>query len=449
MGKRRKRNEEQRFLAANAKKEILRFALPVAGSGFFQQAYSLFHAAVVSRSLSITAIAVFGACGAFVSMQSFVANGMTTGFGFYLSRCYGRGDKELYRKSFTAAIVCTAALFALSVLLLAGIAPLMRLAKIPEDLWEMCRGYLCVLILGTGFLGFRNLMVCVLQGMGESAFPGILTAAGVVSQTGILLAVLSVVPGMYGPPLAVLLNNALLGGILFFYLKKRYGEHAAFFNPKQISGGVYAELLTSGCSKSGMMILVGIGGFFMQRAQNTLSSDILAGSSLADSLSNFFLVPFSALAQTAGMAAGQNMGRKEYETVRLYNRRLLVLHMAGTVVVLFVSMTAGTFLIRLLAGEAVSANVVAAGELWLKICMPGFLGLGAAMICRNSLQSMGCYNKLICLGFLEMGVTVIFALFCVPRFGYPAYCASIAVKWTALGVAAGYWYVKKLRFLTR
>ena len=61
MGKRRKRNEEQRFLAANAKKEILRFALPVAGSGFFQQAYSLFHAAVVSRSLSITAIAVFGA----------------------------------------------------------------------------------------------------------------------------------------------------------------------------------------------------------------------------------------------------------------------------------------------------------------------------------------------------------------------------------------------------
>ncbi len=441
----RKEIEEQRFCTKNAGREILRFALPVAGSGFFQQAYSLFHAAVVSRSLSITAIAVFGACGAFVSMQSFIANGMTTGFGFYLSRCYGSGDKEFYRKSFTAAAVCTAALFALSVILLAGIAPLMKMAGIPGELWDMCRSYLCILILGTGFLGFRNLMVCVLQGMGDSGFPGALTVAGVVSQTLLLLAVISVVPGIYGPPLAVLINNALLGGILLFYMKKRYGGYAVFVNVKQIPAGIYREILASGCSKSGMMILVGVGGFFMQRAQNALPSAILAGSSLSDSLSNFFLVPLSALAQTAGMAAGQNMGRKEYRAIRFYNRRLFALHVICTVFVWSASVTAGAFLIRFLAGGTAQMEVIAAGKLWLMICMPGFFGLGAAMIFRNSLQSMGCYDKLIYLGILEMSVTIVFALFFVPRFGYPAYCASILAKWTALGVFAGYWYLKKVR----
>lgn len=98
------KENKQKFPGTNMKREIAGFALPLAGSGLFQQMYSLVNTAVLSRELSVTAVSVLGACGAFIAMQSYLANGLTTGFGIYLSRCYGKGDAELYRKCFSAAV---------------------------------------------------------------------------------------------------------------------------------------------------------------------------------------------------------------------------------------------------------------------------------------------------------------------------------------------------------
>ena len=70
------------------------------------------------------------------------------------------------------------------------------------------------------------------------------------------------------------------------------------------------------------------------------------------------------------------------------------------------------------------------------------------MICRNSLQAMGSYRKLLYLGIQEMAVTVLFAQEGVPRFGYPALCASIAVKWMLLGATAVFWYRQRLKSLS-
>ena len=102
-------------------------------------------------------------------------------------------------------------------------------------------------------------------------------------------------------------------------------------------------------------------------------------------------------------------------------------------------------MLRLLAGADAGKSVISAGYIWLIICTPGFFGLGTAMICRNSLQAMGSYQHLIYLGIIEMFVTIFFAVLVVPKFGYQAYCISILTKWTILGIAAEYWYRKKMK----
>lgn len=443
------KREKIRFGTGGGRREIVRFALPAAGFGLFQQAYGLVYTAIVSRTLSLTAIAVLGACAAFAAMQSYVANGMTTGFGIYLSRSYGQGDSTFYRNGFTAALALNGVLGAAAVLLAAGIRPLMVLAGIPEGLWADCRSYLVALLIGTGFLGFYNLMFYVLQGAGNSTVPGLAAAAGVVTQTLLLTAFIRLGPGICAPPCAVLANNALWGGVMFAYFRRHDRKRAKLLHLRQIPGSIWRELFANGFAKAGMMVLVGIGGFFMQRAQNTLEPDVLAGISLADTLSNFFLVPLSALAQTASAAAGQNMGRREYANIRAYNRRLFRYHVVCSGGIVLACMLSGRRILCLMADTGGDSAVIRAGEQWLVICIPAFFGLGAAMICRNCLQAMGSYRKLIWLGVLEMGITVGFALFGVPRFGYPALCVSIAVKWMALGAAAGYWYRQRLRSLER
>ncbi len=437
------------FDETNQNRTILRFAFPAAASGLFQQAYGLLHAAILSRALSLSAIAVLGACGAFIAMQSYIANGMTTGFGIYLSRRFGEGDEELYRESFTAAFSLNGALTLLSALLAMAAEPLMSLTHISPQLWADCRVYLQALLWGTGFLGFKNLTVSILQGTGNSKIPGIASAAGVIIQTILLLLFVKAFRlGIAGPPLSTLFCNLLLGAALLAYARKKHPGKIALCPLTHITPKIWKEMLANGFSKSGMMILVGVGGFVMQRAKNALAPSMLAGYSLADTLSNFYLVPLSALAQTASVAAGQNMGRKKYENIRRYNRKILLGHTAASGIILAISLLTGPAALRLLAGPGANTAVIQAGARWLLICIPAFFGLGAAMICRNSLQAMGSYDKLMYLGLLEMGVTIAFALLALPRFGYDALCASIAVKWTALGAAAGYWYWKKLQRLT-
>lgn len=129
------------FTRAQSGKELAFFLLPMICSGMFQQVYSLINTAVVSRYLSYDSVAVIGACQPYASMQGFVCVGMTTGFGFYLFRCIGTGDAEIFGRGFCGAL------------------------------------YL------TGFLGLKNLLFCTIQGMGDSRFPGILSMLGVVTHT--------------------------------------------------------------------------------------------------------------------------------------------------------------------------------------------------------------------------------------------------------------------------
>ena len=132
---------------------------------------------------------------------------------------------------------------------------------------------------------------------------------------------------------------------------------------------------------------------------------------MADTLSNLLLVPSSALAQTAWVSVGQNMGRKKFKNIHLYNRRdpglSFWLDVSGNSGRGFVGNGNAAASGRSGAGKSViSARVYLAYNMYPR----DFFGLGTAMICRNSLQAMGSYQHLIYLGIIEMSVTIFFAV---------------------------------------
>ena len=386
------------FTREQSGKELAFFLLPMICSGMFQQVYSLINTAVVSRYLSYDSVAVIGACQPYASMQGFVCVGMTTGFGFYLFRCIGTGDAEIFGRGFCGAL------------------------------------YL------TGFLSLKNLLFCTIQGMGDSRFPGILSMLGVVTHTMLsvfLIAGLKL--GVGASALAILINNALLSVCLFVHLVSVGSDHLRLVSAMRIPGRVWLELLKNGLVKSGMMVVIGWGSMMMQREINRLPEEIIAGDAYGDVINNFLMEPLCAYATAAGIITGQNEGKRNAKLIRRFNRHLFGRALFWCVGFLLLGFFSTPRILRILAGAETPRPVIAAGVLLFRFCCIGYPGLCALLIFRSALQSLGEYGILPWLGVTEMVISMVLSRF-VADYGYRVVVFSYMLRWYVPGILALIWY---------
>lgn len=163
------------FTGEQKKAELYFFLIPILCSGAFQQLYSLINTAVISRYLSYESVAVIGACAPYASLQDFLFAGMTTGFSFYIYRCIGTGEEETFRKGFWGSVYLTGGLAVLGVILAFFSPAFILLANIPPNLRSEAKLYFFFLMAGSGALGLKNLLLCTVQGLGDTKFPGLLS----------------------------------------------------------------------------------------------------------------------------------------------------------------------------------------------------------------------------------------------------------------------------------
>lgn len=432
------------FTKEQTGKELTFFLLPLVCSGVFQQVYALINTAVVSRCLTYEAVAVIGACSPFLLMQGYIFTGMTTGFSFYIFRCIGTGDRQIFRKGFWGAVFMTGVLAGLGMLLIPLSGLLMDVISVPETLRGDAGGYLFFLIVGAGILGLKNLLLCTIQGMGDSRFPGILSMAGVVSQTVLTVFFIAGLRcGVASSAFSILLNNMILSACMIFYLYRHCREWLFGRMREKIPAEIWMELLKSGINKSGMMILIGLGTLSMQKAVNRLSSEIIAANAYVGTINGVLVELYYAYAVAAGVIAGQNTGRKNVELIRFYNRKLIFRDFCWSAGFILLSLSAAPWLICLLAGSGAALEVIGAGSMGLRICCVGYPGVCLLMISRNVLQSMGDYTILPLLGFMEMMVNVVMS-FLVPEYGYPVIFLAVCLKWWIPGTVAYMWYRRSL-----
>lgn len=428
------------FTRAQSGKELAFFLLPMICSGMFQQVYSLINTAVVSRYLSYDSVAVIGACQPYASMQGFVCVGMTTGFGFYLFRCIGTGDAEIFGRGFCGALYLAGFLALLGIVLPFFSSFLMDLIHIPEKLRPETEIYLFYLFLDSGFLGLKNLLFCTIQGMGDSRFPGILSMFGVVTHT--MLSVFLIVGlklGVGASALAILINNALLSACLFGYLVSVGSGHLRLVSVVRIPGRVWLELLKNGLVKSGMMLVIGWGSMMMQREINRLPGEVIAGDAYGDVINNFLMEPLCAYATAAGIITGQNEGIRNADRIRHFNRHLFGRSLFWCIGFLLLGFFASSQILRILAGAETPRPVIEAGVLLFQFCCIGYPGLCALLIFRSALQSLGEYGILPWLGVTEMVISVVLSRF-VADYGYRVVGFPYMLRWYVPGILALIWY---------
>lgn len=437
------------FIKEPDKKELTLFLMPLICSGVFQQVYGLVNTAVVSRYLSYQAVAVIGACSKYYNMQDFIFVGMTTGFGFYIYRCIGTKNHEMFSRSFWGAFFLNGILAFGGMVLPLASRLLMSLIDIPSELQADAQRYLFFLFIGSGFLGLKNLLYCTIQGMGNTRFPSVLSMAGVVTHTFLTVFLIAGLRlGVEASALSIVLNNAFLSVCMFLYLL--FHDRVLFrrISFLKIPGEVWKELLKNGIVKSGMMIFIGIGSLVMQKAVNGLSTELIAADAYANTLNSVFLEPLSAYAVAAGIITGQNAGDHNLRNIQIYNRHLLRRDFLWCIFFMLLNLTAAPYMIRILAGDNASMAVIRAGSLWLRVVCLGYPPLCVLLICRNALQSLGQYKILLTMGGME-SLTDMFMSVLVPRYGYLTICFAVILKWSIPGMTALVWYRSCLRKAVR
>lgn len=440
-----KRFRQLDFTQRVGNRELGRFLLPLFLSAGFQCIYAMVNTAVLSRYLSQDAVALTGACSGCVSLINTMLPAFVSGFGVRLSRCIGSGDPEEIRQGFWGAVYLTSAMGALCLSFPLFAESILQQANVPEALMPDAIAYFRGILFGAGFLYLKLILISTIQGMGNSAVPAMLSMAGVVVQTFLVVFLISGLRmGITAPALAMLINHLWQILVLAWFLGKLSGGRLSFTSPFSIQSAHYLDTLANGCSKGLLFLCLSVGSFFMQRMENTLLADLLAGDTYSDQYTSLFTELLSVYGTAAVVIVGQNAGRGNYGMIHDYVRRLFRRSLPVFALIAVLCLGFAPALIRGLAGAGASQEAVQAGIFQMRIIVVSYPFLTALVMLRYALQSMGDYRAMPLFGFIEMTINIVMASL-IPRLGYLAVCLGLSLSRIGTGLAAVLRYRRFMR----
>lgn len=208
----------------NIYKTLLLFAVPIVLSGFLSQAYATINTILAGKLLGDTALAATGALSPFQTFVDSMIWGYGMGLGVYVSHLFGAQD---YRKM-KAVLVNNLQFLMTAVALLSAVFILFRyriygfLDIDPEIIGE-CDRYFILITAGKAIIYFGTCSVSLLNGMGESGFP--LLVSSVSAICNILIGAFSIVVlklGVAGLALGSVLAGIISGGLYLWKLGKSF-----------------------------------------------------------------------------------------------------------------------------------------------------------------------------------------------------------------------------------
>lgn len=431
-----KRFRQLDFTQKIGNQELSWFLFPFFLSAGFQSIYAMVNTAVISRYLSQNAVAVTGACSGCVSIINSVLVAFVSGFGVRLARCIGSGNPEEIRQGFWGAVYLTAVLGVLCLSISPFSEIILRQANVPEALLADSAAYFRVILFGAGTLYLKEILISAIQGMGNSAVPAMLSMVGVVVQTFLVVFLIAGLHmGITAPALAMMLNHAWQVLALAWFLGTISGGRISLISPFCIQKPHYLDTLANGCSKGFLFMFLSVGSFFMQRMENGLLADLIAGDVYSDQYTSLFTNLLSIYGTAAVVIVGQNAGRGNYPVIHDYVRRLYRRSLPVCLLIAVLSLLFAPAMIRGLAGDGASPEAIQAGIFQMRIIVVSYPFLTALVLLRYSLQSMGDYLAMPLFGFIEMAINITMALL-IPRMGYLAVCLGLALSRIGAGSAA-------------
>ena len=410
---------------------LFAFALPMIIGNLFQQAYTIVDSAIVGH-YGEAELAAVGASYALTSIFICVAIGGGIGASVIISQHFGGHAYSRMKNSIRTAMLS----FLLISLLLGGIGlcfsrQIMEALNTPADAMDIAVIYLNIYFYGLPFLFMYNILSSMFNALGESRIPlYLLIFSSVLNIFLDLYMVATLHLGVAGAAYATFIAqgiSAVCSFLIFLRTLRRLDGKAETWFSKAEFSSMSRIALPSILQQS----TVSIGMMLVQSVVNGFGTQILAGFSAGMRIESLCVVPMSAIGNALSSYAAQNIGaeRKDRVVMGLHAASKMVI-VCSVVICFFLEVFSHSMIMLFLGNEGTQIALFT-GIGYLTFMGWFFCFIGFKMAVDGLLRGAGDMKMFTVANLVNLGIRVIIAVTCAPRFGIAMVWYAVPVGWFA------------------
>lgn len=435
----------------NPTKLILSFCLPIIAGNLFQQFYSLVDTLVIGQVEGVTALAAVSAAGWLDWTVLGLAMGMAQGFSIQIAQSFGARKTDELRRAAGQSILLSAILtVVLTVLSEALLWPVLVMLRTPENTIALTLQYLRVIFGGVVFVMAFNLLSGFLRSLGDSRTPLIAMTTAALCNIGLDILFVAVFRwGVNGVSIATVLSQGLSSLICLLALRKTSVIRLSRADWKP-DLRMMQRLMILGVPVAFQNLIISIGGLVLQRVVNGFGFIFMAGYNAATRLTGLIELAGNSLGSAVGTFAGQNLGARKLDRVRLGLRRSAQIAVGLALAVALLVVMFGRSVLSLFINDdpALVEQVLTVGCRYLYVASAGLFMLYLLFVYRSTLQGLGDTVTPMVSGIIELVMRIGSALLLPLLIGeWGVYIAEISA-WIGAAVFLIWGYYRRMRLLS-
>lgn len=443
---------ERDLTSGSILKTMLLFAVPMILGNLLQQVYNIADTLIVGRFVGADALAAVGSAYTLMVFLTSVIIGLCMGCGSVFSVCFGAGRTDDMKERMWVSfwLVAAVALF-IQVIVSLNVDWILRLLQVPAEIYDLMRGYVCIIFWGIGFTFLYNYFAFVLRSVGNSVVPLVFLAAASAMNIGLdLWFVIGLNLGAGGAALATVIAQGFSGaGIavytVFFMHELRIQRKHMHIRKKVIGEIVKHSSLT--CIQQSVM---NFGILMIQGLVNSFGTVIMAAFAAAVKIDTVAYMPAQEFANAFSLYIAQNYGAGKKERIKKGTAaafKVSTVFCIGASVFVFICAAS---LMRIFV-DGGHSDIIGEGVKYLRIEGAFYWGIGWLFLFYGFFRAVGRPGVSVVLTVISLGMRVLLAytLAPLPGVGAPAIWWAIPIGWILADTAGFFIFYRMERAHTQ
>jgi putative MATE family efflux protein len=426
-------------------KLIIFFTIPLLIGNIFQQFYSMADTLIVGRTLGVNSLAAVGCTGGISFLILGFAQGVTAGLSIITAQRFGAEDNDGVRRSFTTSIVISAFI---TIILTAVSVPLthtiLHWLDTPAEIEEQAYQYIVVILVGIFASILFNLLSNIIRALGDSRTPLYFLIIACVINIGLdFLCILSFHMGVAGAGYATVLAQLISCVCCFAFIAKKLPILHLHRQDWKITRQDLTSHMRIAFPMGFQSSIIAMGTLILQTALNGLGATAVASYTAASKVDQLAVMGLMSFGMTMATFTAQNYGAGKISRIRKGVKQCLLISIILSVVMTFVNIVFGKYLVRLFVGN--TENVINLAQVYLIINSSCYFILAVLFVIRYTLQGLGKSFVPTFAGIMELVMRTVAALVLVAPFGFAGASASNPLAWIGSAVPLCIAYVHTMR----
>lgn len=368
--------------------DIVIFTVPMLIGNIAQQLYNTVDSVVVGQFVGDNALAAVGSAGPILNLLIVLFVGISVGASIMVSQYLGARNKEALSMTIGTCIVLTG-IASLLVMVFATVAarPLLEILNTPESIIDWCTSYLRILFIGVAGCAYYNILSGILRGLGDSvsALLYLLVASGL----NIVLDLFFVVQMDMGVS-GVALATAVAQGISAFLCLWRLTKLKELFELKwkyiRLFKSHVKNIVRLGVPSGVTQAIMSMSMLVVQSLTNSFGEMFIAANVIVMRVDGFAMMPNFSFGTAMTTYAGQNVGAKQYDRVKVGARQGTLIAAGTSAVITGLILILGPYLMGIFTNTTKLAQLSAD---MMKILAVGYIAMAVTQSLSGVMRGAG------------------------------------------------------------